>query len=163
VWDPADLIASLAVGNHIGVMTAIARVDVQRRVGLYRRDLKHAGDLEMWLRFALVGRVGCIDAYQAVQRRHDRNMSSGYAGYPDFRQRVRSFDLHIDEIRALGPRGPELVRNIRKRQTREAWRWARRALRQRHFDQLWELCGFAFRTKPFGERDLTNAHRSSEV
>jgi hypothetical protein len=153
VWDSAELITLLAAGNHIGVMTAVARVQAQRKIGLYRHDLKHAGDLELWLRFALNSKIGYIDALQAVYRRHGQNMSIGYLGYHDFRQRVRAFDLHMDEIRGLAPNGGELVRQISRRHAIKATKWAARSLLRGRFDQLRELSGYATRTEPFAERD----------
>ena len=154
LWGAAALIDRLIVGNHIAVATAVARVDVQRKIGPYRNDLKHAGDLEMWLRFALQSKVGYIDSLQAVYRQHDQNMSTGYLGYRDFRQRVRAFDLHMDEIRGLAPNGGELVRQINRRHAIKATKWAARSLLGGRFKQLKELCGYAMRTKPFAESDL---------
>jgi glycosyltransferase involved in cell wall biosynthesis len=41
--------------NSVETATAVVRTSVQKRVGGYRPELPHAGDLEMWLRFAAVG------------------------------------------------------------------------------------------------------------
>jgi glycosyltransferase involved in cell wall biosynthesis len=73
--------------------TAVVRTELQRRIGGYRPDLPHAGDMEMWLRFALQAKVGVIDGYQAVYRRHERNMSLAFnGGLADLRQRKKVFD-----------------------------------------------------------------------
>jgi hypothetical protein len=145
LWEPGELVAALGVNNHICSPTAIARVDVQRELGPYRDALKHAGDLEMWLRFALNGRVGYLDACQAVYRRHDRNMSSGYRGYADFSQRVLTFDLHAAGIRALMPNGRTIEREIRRRLASQAVRLLRRALFRGHMDEFFELCLYPVR------------------
>jgi glycosyltransferase involved in cell wall biosynthesis len=67
--------------------TAVVRTAVQKRVGGYRADLPHAGDMEMWLRFAANGSVCALDSLQAVYRMHGQNMSHAYSSLRDFRQR----------------------------------------------------------------------------
>lgn len=70
--------------------TAVVRTQLQKRLGGYRPELPHTGDMEMWLRLAAHASVGVIEAYQAVYREHDRNMSLDYCGQswlPDLKQR----------------------------------------------------------------------------
>jgi glycosyltransferase involved in cell wall biosynthesis len=70
--------------------TAVVRTSIQKRVGGYRPELPHAGDLEMWLRFAANGDVGMIDAVQAFTRVHGENMRFAYLAnrqIGDYRQR----------------------------------------------------------------------------
>ncbi len=54
--------------------TAIVRTAIQKQVGGYNKALPHAGDLEMWLRFACRSSVATLDAYQAYYRKHESNM-----------------------------------------------------------------------------------------
>jgi glycosyltransferase involved in cell wall biosynthesis len=84
--DPATFIDVLAFGNCVNTATAVVRTSLQQQLGGYRTQLPHAGDLEMWLRFALRGRVVCIDTPQAVYRQHGRNMSRGYDEVADLHQ-----------------------------------------------------------------------------
>jgi glycosyltransferase involved in cell wall biosynthesis len=76
--------------------TAVVRTSIQRRVGGYRAELPHAGDLEMWLRFAANGDVGVIDALQAFTRVHGENMRFAYLAnrmIGDYRQRYEAFRI----------------------------------------------------------------------
>jgi GT2 family glycosyltransferase len=76
--------------NCVPTPAAVVRTAVQKRVGGYRPDLPHAGDMEMWLRLAAHGDVGITQAFHAVYRRHSENMSLKYTKsywLPDVEQR----------------------------------------------------------------------------
>jgi glycosyltransferase involved in cell wall biosynthesis len=61
--------------NCISSPEVVVRTEVQRRIGGYREELPHAGDLEMWMRFAANGDVGIFrDVLHAYVRDHDSNM-----------------------------------------------------------------------------------------
>ena len=80
--------------NLVATPTAVVRTSAQKKVGGYRENLTHTGDLEMWWRLAVHGDVGAIEAKQAVYRRHAGNMSQDYLGVFEIEQRelaVRSF------------------------------------------------------------------------
>ena len=91
-------------GNLIVTPAAITRTRLQKRLGGYREELPHAGDMEMWMRFAAQAPVGVLDAHQAYYRWHNRNMSTSYYGsvgstpkmfspaLPDLRQKKAAFD-----------------------------------------------------------------------
>ncbi len=92
---PAFIEASCrACNNLVETVTAVVRTSVQKAVGGYRKELPHAGDLEMWLRFAAVSAVGRVVAPQGFYRRHGTNMSHGYVGRRDFDQ-VRGAFRHF--------------------------------------------------------------------
>jgi glycosyltransferase involved in cell wall biosynthesis len=110
---PHWFIERLAVANFVATATAIVRTSVQKRLGHYRPDLPHAGDLEMWLRFALHSKVAYIEALLGVYRRHDGNMSKAYDPAADLRQCAAAFELHIPDIRRLVPDGATLEAKIR--------------------------------------------------
>lgn len=61
--------------NRVGTPTAIVRTAAQKRAGHYRASLPHAGDLEMWLRLAMLGDVAQTPAVQAIKGVHRANMS----------------------------------------------------------------------------------------
>jgi glycosyltransferase involved in cell wall biosynthesis len=61
--------------------TAVVRTTLQKRLGGYRSELPHAGDMEMWMRFAAYASVGFVSAYQGVYRRHSANMSTACYSY----------------------------------------------------------------------------------
>src|SRR4051794_17612091 len=58
VLDGLDFIELSAVNNQVATCSAVVRTKLQKSLGGYRRDLPHAGDMEMWLRFAAHGSVG---------------------------------------------------------------------------------------------------------
>jgi glycosyltransferase involved in cell wall biosynthesis len=65
-------------GNQVVTCSAVVRTELQKRLGGYREELPHAGDMEMWLRFAAHTSVGYIFACQGVYRRHNTSMSAAY-------------------------------------------------------------------------------------
>lgn len=65
-------------GNPVPTPTAIVRTSVQRAIGGYSDTLPHTADMEMWMRFALKGPIAVVGTVQALYRKHDANMSSGY-------------------------------------------------------------------------------------
>jgi hypothetical protein len=113
IEDTADVLQRLARGNFIHTATAVVRTNLQKAIGGYRQDLPHAGDLEMWVRFALNGKIAKIQAPQAVYRRHAGNMSLGYDVEADMQQCIQAFRLHYGEIRERLPGGRSLERRIR--------------------------------------------------
>jgi glycosyltransferase involved in cell wall biosynthesis len=81
--------------NPIPTPTVVVRTQLQKRVGGYRPELPHSGDLEMWLRFAAHGSaVGEVDAVQAIKRVHSSNMSRQYFDeiIPDLDQKLAAFN-----------------------------------------------------------------------
>ena len=98
-------------GNRIPTQTAVVRTSLQKVVGGYKPDLPHAGDMEMWLRFALRAAVGVIDADQAYYRVHGGNMHIGYASavIGDIDQCRRTFEIVFRENAEFVP-GPERSR-----------------------------------------------------
>ena len=89
-------------GNIVATCSAVVRTDLQKRLGGYRRELPHAGDMEMWLRFAVHARVGFIAENQGVYRQHKANMSTAHyiieAGSLAFRKNGRLTDLQQRKI-----------------------------------------------------------------
>ena len=69
------------VGNCVPTPTAVVRTELQKRLGGYRSDLPHSGDMEMWMRFAANSSVGVIRDVQAYYRRHNSNMTHQYANH----------------------------------------------------------------------------------
>jgi glycosyltransferase involved in cell wall biosynthesis len=80
--------------NSIRTSTVVVRTAAQKAVGGYRQGLPHAGDLEMWLRLASIGKVAKTPLIQGIRRVHRANMSMTEFGHPiaDFRQLMAAFD-----------------------------------------------------------------------
>ena len=108
-----DFIKASAARNLVPTPTAVVRTHVQRRVGGYRSDLPHSGDMEMWYRLAAHGSVGILTEHQAVYRRHSSNMSLNYMSdtfLPDVQQRKLALDVFFSCWSYLLPRS-EAVRS----------------------------------------------------
>ncbi len=92
-------------GNPVPTATAVVRTGLQQRLGGYRADLPHAGDLEMWMRFALHGPIGVLHARQGYYRWHGQNMSAGYYArvLGDQRERVLAFRVLESRLAAAVP------------------------------------------------------------
>lgn len=101
VWSREDIVSQMCLTgiNFVPTPTAIARTSSQKAIGGYRPSLPHAGDMEMWLRFAGYGAVARIHTVQAIYRRHASAMSNAYfaAVYPDIRQRRLAFESFFAE------------------------------------------------------------------
>jgi glycosyltransferase involved in cell wall biosynthesis len=94
--------------NVITSPEVVLRNEVQRKVGGYRPELPHAGDLEMWLRVAAVANVAYIRRVpQAFYRLHSSNMTRTRTTLIDLEQRRTAFDSflehceHTEEIARL--------------------------------------------------------------
>lgn len=82
--------------NTVETATAIVRTGLQKRVGGYRPELPHTGDMEMWLRLAAQAKVGFVPTVQAFTRIHAKNMRHSYSAnrdLEDFRQRRLAFQM----------------------------------------------------------------------
>lgn len=91
-----DFILLSGARDIVRTPTAVVRTELQKRVGGYRPELPHAGDMEMWLRLAAHAAVGFVAVDQAVYRRHSGNMSLSYDlshSLPDLEQRNAVFDF----------------------------------------------------------------------
>lgn len=93
--------------NLVATCTAVVRTELQKHLGGYRPELPHAGDMEMWLRFAAHAPVGFIAAFQGVYRQHRANMSSPYNTMRGFlaelQQRKAAFDCLFETCRDTLP------------------------------------------------------------
>ncbi|GLR97738.1 MULTISPECIES: glycosyltransferase [Bradyrhizobium] len=100
-WTRHDLLGEMCATsmNTVPTPTAIVRTRVQKAIGGYRPSLPHAGDLEMWLRFAASGSVARINAVQAIYRKHSTAMSNAYFAEmtSDYRQCQLAFQSFFNE------------------------------------------------------------------
>jgi len=81
--------------NIVCTPTAVVRTELQKRLGGYRIELPHTGDMEMWLRIAAHSSVAILESYQAVYRNHAENMSLVYFAqnrFLDLQQRKAALD-----------------------------------------------------------------------
>lgn len=111
----ADFIRNIALHpvNPVETASAVVRSRVQHRVGGYRPQFPHAGDLEMWLRFAAQANVGVVDAVQGLVRLHGANMRQGYLAERDARQRHEALSGFFRSHRSTLPGAARLERTAR--------------------------------------------------
>jgi len=99
VLSGAEFISLSGARNLVPTPTAVVRAVLQKKLGGYRKELPHAGDMELWLRLAAYSSVGFISSAQAVYRRHASNMSLSYSGQfylPDLEQRKAALDCFLN-------------------------------------------------------------------
>ncbi|MDB5309388.1 MAG: glycosyl transferase family protein [Gemmataceae bacterium] len=72
--------------NVIETPSVVGRTTVQKTAGYYRAELPHAGEMELWFRYAARSSVAALQAHQAFYRTHANNMSHGYRGARDLAQ-----------------------------------------------------------------------------
>jgi glycosyltransferase involved in cell wall biosynthesis len=134
--------------NEVATCTAVVRGEVQRRIGGYRPELPHAGDLEMWLRLSSVGSVGEVDGFQGVRRLHASNMINDFLGVSDLRQREEAYEsFFTTEGRDL-PATPLWRRQLRRTLAHQAARWGIGGLRRGQFRYGMGCLALAFRVDP---------------
>lgn len=98
--------------NIVPTPTAIVRTSLLKKVGGYREDLPHTGDLELWLRLAAYGSIGIVKDRQAVYRRHVANMSLAYShdnSLLDVVQRKAAIEAFVSTCSAMLP-DPDTLR-----------------------------------------------------
>jgi hypothetical protein len=153
IWDGRDWIAQRCktATSCISSPEVVVRSSLQRQLGGYRSDLPHAGDLEMWLRFAAHASVAYLaEVDQAYYRRHAASMqrTKFNSALVDLRQRRAAFDAVFDthgrKIRDV----EQLRRTARRALAKEAlwmacWSYDRRRLHRVSVD---DLEAFAFET-----------------
>jgi len=118
---------SAAKGNQVVTCSAVVRTELQKHVGGYREELPHAGDLEMWLRFAAHASIGFIFALQGVYRRHGVNMSAAYyvrsdgrdlykknGRLVDLQQQKLAFDCFSEYCQQVVPHSEVLCRRLNR-------------------------------------------------
>ncbi|MFJ5486999.1 glycosyltransferase family 2 protein, partial [Hansschlegelia beijingensis] len=106
VWSGRDFIElhCARVRNLVPTPTAIVRTATQKAIGGYLPALPHAGDLEMWLRFAAYGAIAETQSPQAVYRIHGSNMSAGY-----YKTIIRDYAQRRDAFVVGGDVAPVLL------------------------------------------------------
>lgn len=85
--------------NPVPTPTAVVRTTLQKKIGGYKSELPHAGDLEMWLRCGANAAVTRLDRIQAFKREHQDNMAKDFTLtiLPDLQQRRLAFESVIDQ------------------------------------------------------------------
>jgi glycosyltransferase involved in cell wall biosynthesis len=99
IWKGVDFVKLSLANVFVATCTAVIRTSLQKRVGYYRHELPHSGDMEMWLRLAAHSSVGFLSAIQGVYRQHDSNMAKAYYSHNalgDLQQRKAALDCFFE-------------------------------------------------------------------
>jgi hypothetical protein len=155
IWKGRDWIVERCktATSCISSPEVVVRTSLQKKLGGYRADLPHTGDLEMWLRFAAHGSVAYLAGVdQAYYRRHPASMQATTfnTDLADLVQRKAAFDAVFDNPGSAIPGGENLRRQTHRALAKEAlwiacWSYDRRRLNQVSVD---DLESFAAKTYP---------------
>jgi glycosyltransferase involved in cell wall biosynthesis len=145
----------------VATCSAVVRTELQKRIGGYRHELPHAGDMEMWLRFAAHASVGFISASQGVYRQHRANMSTGYYNITDrgviykkngslseLQQRKSALDCFSEHCKDVLPRYEHLCRRLYRQLSVLAVGRASAAFNDGEMEESTELSDFALAVWP---------------
>ncbi len=153
-----DFIELSGSGNFVPTPTAIVRTKLQKKLGGYRPELPHTGDMEMWLRLAAHGSVGIIETYQAVHRRHANNMSLLYrvdTKLPDLQQRKAAIDCFLETCSYVLDSASKLRDKLYCSLAYDALGYARDAFDRGEMQAVDALTGFALDVFPEVRKSLS--------
>jgi hypothetical protein len=160
IWEGREWLERRCRAGHncISSPEVVVRTKIQQKLGGYRSELTHAGDLEMWMRFAARVDIGYIaGADQAYYRNHPASMKRERFSAPltELRQRKAAFDAVLDANRQILDNMPALSQMANRALAREAlWRACRAYERGRPSNMpVEEMVAFALDAFPQA-RDL---------
>jgi hypothetical protein len=147
--------------NLIATCSAVVRSGLQKQIGGYKESLPHAGDMEMWLRFAGHASIGFIKKNQGVYRQHKFNMSKSYyyivdgqviytknGRLADLRQRKAAIDCFCEHCRIEIPERVENGLKLYRRLSQLALSRASAAFNEGLTEESRQLSDFALEVCP---------------
>jgi hypothetical protein len=142
-------------GNLVPTPTAVVRTALQQRIGGYRSELPHTGDLEMWMRFAAHASVGIIAADQAFYRVHGKNMHKETYAADRFilEQHKQAFDSLFSEYGSRFADAADLHAKAMRGVARAALSRATRAFERGQVEECKDLLNFAQAVDPSVRRE----------
>jgi glycosyltransferase involved in cell wall biosynthesis len=162
-----EFIELSGAGVLVATCTAVVRTELQKRLGGYRHELPHTGDMEMWLRFAAHASVGFISAYQGVYRCHSANMSTRYyvisdgrlvytkdGRLTDLHQRKSALDCFFEQCKDVLPQSEYLSRRLYRQLSELAVGRASAAFNDAQMEESSQLSEFALAICPEIKRSL---------
>jgi hypothetical protein len=146
-----EFLSLSGVRNIVPTPTAVVRTALQKKVGGYRTELPHSGDMELWFRLAAHSSVGFIPVPQAVYRRHESNMSLSYtrqAYLPDLAQRKAALKYFFESCESLIPKPRQVRRKMLSSLAVDAVGCASTAFNNGNSELMNDLLTFALETSP---------------
>jgi glycosyltransferase involved in cell wall biosynthesis len=151
VLSGSEFLSLSGARNIVPTPTAVVRTALQKKVGGYRAELPHSGDMELWFRLAAQSSVGFIPVPQAVYRRHANNMSLSYAGQaylPDLAQRKAALKYFFESCESLMPKPRQVRRRMLSSLAIEAVGCASTAFNDGNSGLMNDLLTFALEMSP---------------
>jgi hypothetical protein len=152
-----DFIRLSGARNIVPTPTVVVRTELQKRVGGYRSELPHTGDMELWFRLAAHSSVGILEAAQAAYRRHSNNMSLLYttnSWLPDLQQRKAAINYFIRTCGDLLPEADHIHRELSRSLACDAVGFASSAFNNGEMGISRQLSQFALEECPEITRSL---------
>jgi hypothetical protein len=136
--------------NPVATPTVVVRTELQKKLGGYRKELPHTGDLEMWLRFGAHAAVGYLEVDQAFKRMHGRNMQVEFLTTPlgDFRQRKAAFEIFFQNDGAALSNAKQLWQMVRQHLAADVFWAGTRAFDEGNVTECKEYLTFAVDLNP---------------
>jgi hypothetical protein len=161
ILEGREFIELSGADNLVATCSAVVRTELQKRLGGYRCELPHTGDMEMWLRFAAHASVGFISAYQGVYRQHRANMSKAFylisdgrqiytksGRLADLQQRKSAFDCFSERCKDVLPQCEHLCRRLYRQLSELAAGHASAVFNDGQMEESRELSEFALAVCP---------------
>lgn len=145
------LIERRGFSNIVPTPTAVVRTELQKRLGGYRPELPHSGDMEMWLRLSAYAPVGILETNQAVSRRHGANMHLDYCKeryLPDLQQRKAALNCFFQACGDALPKAQHLHSRLLRRVSCEAVGRANAAFNEGQIELSERFSEFALEADP---------------
>lgn len=136
--------------NPVPTPTAVVRTNLQKKMGGYKSELPHAGDLEMWLRCGANAAVARLDVVQAFKREHQNNMAKDFTPtiLPDLQQRRLAFESVVYQYAEYIENPSQLLKKSNQSLAYQAF-WGAHALFEKGNTELCkELLDFALSLDP---------------
>lgn len=146
---PAFLERFCSTGRSpVGGPTTLVRTRAQKRAGHYAPALAHTDDVEMWMRFALLGAVARTESVQVLARIHEGNQSAVVSSVHHWNVEMeRAFDLFFNGAGASLPDRKRLHRCARHSLASRAY-WCAVSHFMRREPGVADLFRFALRVRP---------------
>lgn len=130
VLPASELVLRFVAGNPIASPTAVVRMRLQRLVGGYDAALPRSAAMEMWMRFAVRGKVAMTRFVQAYERVLPREMGQETQGDDELRERLKTIETACRRDEVLYARYG-LSRDYARRAIAEEAVWRAHALIER--------------------------------
>lgn len=140
--------------NPVPTPTAVVRTEVQRRLGGYKSEFPHAGDLEMWMRFAVHGPIAVLRGVQGYYRWHGKNMGRRYYDQiiDDRRAQTQVYEHVLAALRKCVPGSEQWLCDMSREMESQAVRYAANAFDRGERTEYLAWLEFASEVSPDSQR-----------